>query len=298
MLASKCGKEKARDLSSRVSARATEADILEFLRYVFEIHNLTPVQVYNAMSNEFLDYFGVRKIAKKIKCPSALDPEKDLFYIAEKLYPGAVGMSKENAVLFSYQRVCDGTEKKFPKKFFAEADGAENACIILRYVINQYLNVDSTEALYLYFSDSSRARKFLEAHRLAAVCKDMYDSPLDFLYDAMGDVDGNKELYYIYAKFCREFGKASSCHSVKMKKTVSPEKYDKLPVVEITKEDLFSARGINDADTYVGGILRGDMPSYIRDDANDVAADDGSACAAAVKFHEFLTAYRSAVRSH
>ena len=289
-----------KDMSSRISSAATDDDIAVFLRYVFtDIHGLTPIQVYNSISNEFLDFFGVRKIAKKLKCPSALDPEKDLFYIAQRVYPEAVGMSKEDAVLFSYQRVISGRERKFPKKFFAGKDGMENACIILRYVINQCLNVDSIEALYLFFADTPRARRFLEEHRLSTVCKDMYDLPLDFLYDAIEDVDGNKELYYQYALFCQRFGKAIAHHSVKVK-NADRKQMMKKAVIEIGTNEILNWKkpSIRNAKSKAKPLLCEKMNIGIRNGKPD---GDESANKGNVTYHmlcEFLDAYSTAAKKY
>jgi hypothetical protein len=131
--------------------------------------------------------------------PEELSKRNDCFYVAHLLYPKRIPYSTRNLVMITYQRVLNHESGKFPKEYFSGAEGQLRACICLQYLLIEHLSFTSIEEIYYYFS-TTKAMSMLRQFRLATVCSELYESPLDFLHNALPSSQKN-ELYYQFYRF-------------------------------------------------------------------------------------------------
>lgn len=90
----------------------------------------------------------------------------------------------------------DKSVAKYPKKFFSNIEGMNRANILLNYLRNTYLSDMSTEQLYSFFADSTKARSWLKKKSLEDPIIKIYMSPLDYLHRAISNKERNNLFYY------------------------------------------------------------------------------------------------------
>lgn len=178
---------------------------LTLFRYVFEeLLDWTPEMIQTNLTMDIIKKLHLMKPFKKLYYPPELDKEQDLFYLACLLYPDQIKYSKRDIIIRVYEKVLNGTLKKFPKNFFKGIDGALNLGICMQYAINQNLHMSSIRELYLYFANTSVVNTFLRNAKLYTPCTENYEYPIDMLHDCLSNYDKN-ELYYYYCRFLVDF---------------------------------------------------------------------------------------------
>lgn len=194
--------KKRRDFSpAYMGARTLQKDAAVILKFAFEdLLGWTPEMVRDYITPKLIHALHLKKPISKIKFPPELSKKDDLFYLAWMMYPETVNCSKRALTLRVYQKVQNGTLQKFPKNFFADAEGNLNMSICLQYAINQNLFVGSVQELYLFFSDKKKAYGFLKKAKLLAPCLENHEYPIDMLHASLPDAERN-ELYYHYGRF-------------------------------------------------------------------------------------------------
>lgn len=178
---------------------------LTLFRYVFEdLLEWTPEMIQYHLTMDIIKKLHLEKPFKKLYYPPELDKEHDLFYLVCLLYPDKFKYSKREIIIRVYEKVLNGTLKKFPKNFFKGIDGAMNLGICMQYAINQNLHVSSIRELYMYFSNLSKINTFLRNVKLYTPCIENYEYPIDMLHDCLSELDKN-ELFYYYCRFLVDF---------------------------------------------------------------------------------------------
>ena len=191
----------ATGFSLQTIKRVTTDGALELYRYAFStLLGWSPVKIKAQISPKLIEFMKLGVFLKKIPCPVELDPEKDFFYVAEAMYPSLTSEPhlKELRIQHVYEKVIEGKLKKFPKKFFAMYDAKQKACICLRMAIKEGLDAKNADALYKIFADQKYVSDFLKKSRLHTVCNDLYETPIDFLHDALMGEHKNATLFHFY----------------------------------------------------------------------------------------------------
>lgn len=128
-----------------------------------------------------------------------LNKRKDCFYIAHLLYPNEIPYNMRNFVILSYQKILDQENGRFSKNYFNGMGGELRACICLQYLLTNLITFSSIEEIYYYFS-APKAISTLRQFRLAGVCSDLFESPLEFVHCALPTNQKN-ELYFQFYRF-------------------------------------------------------------------------------------------------
>lgn len=175
------------------------------LRYVFEeMLKWSPEDVKRYISMDLLRAMKLDQIIYLLDIPTEIDLEEDSFYLAHILYPDLYPYDFVTAILTEYKRKTNDDKRKIRKGFFDDAKGREAAKICLRYAIEKDVPAVSAREIYEYFSDNTRAVRFIRDHKLNNAYIKHYEDPMEYLHDAMLPHMKN-ELYYQYYMFKRQF---------------------------------------------------------------------------------------------
>lgn len=182
------------------SPERNENTALSVIKYALETYlRWTPVQSYASFGKETVKLMHLDGLLRFIRFPPEADPATDWFIIIGKIYPGLVKINKKEMTLIIYRKVLNGTLYKFPKGFFDGAPGQTRAIICLRHMLAQHGSFESIEQLYRAFAGSS-GTKMLKKYKLSAPCTYLFESPLDFVHEALSEEEQN-ELFYRYYRF-------------------------------------------------------------------------------------------------
>lgn len=162
-----------------------------------------PEQVRDCLTLEVIKKLKFDKLLDYIRFPGVIqiDRNDDLFYLAVKLYPRQIHYNEIELIIRVYKKVLNGKIQRFPKEFLTGATGLYRATLCFRYMISQFLNFESIEEMYTFFSSSAGSRE-LRKYRLATVSKDLFVSDIDYLHESL-PMSQKDELFYIYYKFCK-----------------------------------------------------------------------------------------------
>lgn len=196
---------KRKDFSSEYMGKgALSKDVKEILKYVYEdLLHWSPSTIRDYNNPALVKNLHLLRPIKKIPFPVELTAEEDLFYVAKYLYPDKIRCSKKNLTLRVYERIMSGDLIKFPKKFFADAEGELNLNICFQHAVSQHLCVTSIEELYNYFADKEKGVEFLKEHRLHSPFLDYYEYPIDLLHESLPSSQKNM-LYYMNGRLKSE----------------------------------------------------------------------------------------------
>lgn len=179
-------------------AAGNERIALELMKYAFETYlRWSPIALRDHLDMEIIELLKLKSFMKYLNFPPELDPKKDLFYIAWKIYPNTVHISHKDLILRVYESLLDGSIQKFPKDYFLGIKGVQRAALCFNYMLEQYLQFKSVEEMYEFFSGSA-GTKALKKYKLFAICKDMFESPLEFLHTALPPSQKNDFLFNFY----------------------------------------------------------------------------------------------------
>lgn len=171
---------------------------LAVFRHVFETYlKWDPEDIKERISWDILERMKVNSLVRYIMFPPEIDEEKDLFYIASLLYPRTIKNDFKKSCLMAYKKVLNNKNEKLPKGFLSENEGLLRGHICLQYVLNDLMNFESLEELYGHFA-SSNGVKTLKKYRLSGMCTDFYETPLDFVHNALPEHQKNEFLYKYY----------------------------------------------------------------------------------------------------
>jgi hypothetical protein len=171
---------------------------LQIMKYAFDTYlHWSPSQLRDCLTFEVIERLKLTSLMRYIVFPVELDSEKDLFYIAWQLYPGTVHFSEKDLILRIYNNLLDKKLNKYPKKFFDGAYGTLRAQVCLRYMIEQFLPVKSVDELYELFA-SQKCIKSLRKYKLLFICQELFDSPMEYLHNALPKEQQNQFLYRFY----------------------------------------------------------------------------------------------------
>ena len=191
---------KRKNFSASCMGKAIkEKDALMVIQYSFEkLLRWPPDVIVTYLNPDIVKMLHLQRPIAKVNFPAELDPERDLFYLAQAVYPQQIRFSKQKTVLHIYQRVLQRLQPKYPKNFFTGPGGVTNACICLQYAINQKLSVHTVRDLYKKFSNATWAINFLRENRLYVPFYQNYEYPIDMLHEALAETDKDELSYHLY----------------------------------------------------------------------------------------------------
>lgn len=173
---------------------------LQVMKYAFETYlQWSPQDLQACLTYEVLERLHLKSLLRYVVFPPELDVSQDLFYIAWLLYPETLHFDQKDLILRVYQKLLEGRQQKFPKEFFTGSDGLTRSQVCLRYMIEQYLTFSSIKDMYAFFA-AEACHKVLRKYKLLVVCRDLYDTPVDYLHASLarGQQD---EFWYRYYDF-------------------------------------------------------------------------------------------------
>lgn len=185
-----------------------ERKALYIMRYAIQTYlRWNPYEVRDHMTHRILKMLKLEALLKYITFPSVIqiEEDRDLFYLAVKLYPKQIKYNEKDLILRVYKRVLKGDMKRFPKQFLAGVDGLYRAKLCFHYMVTQYLTFTGIEDMYRFFSSRGGAVA-LRKYRLSQVCKDLFEYNVDFLHESLSE-DQKDELLYHYYRFSNIYKK-------------------------------------------------------------------------------------------
>ena len=184
---------------------------LEIMRYAFR----TYLRWDDYTLRDMLDYNLLKRLKltgllRFIRFPPELNPQKDLFYIAWRLYPRTVNYSYEERVFKVYKDMLDGNISKFPKEYFSGADGRKRAVLCFRYMLEHMAPFNSVIDMYRHFGSTAGAQT-LKRTKLFVVGSDLFGQPVDYLHYSLPPQQRNS-LMYGEQKFKSRFSEAKKAY--------------------------------------------------------------------------------------
>jgi len=172
--------------------------VLQIMRYSFNTYlRWSAGQLRDCLTLEALEHLKLRTLLRHIAFPPELDRKQDLFYIAWLLYPKTVHLTEQDLILRVYKGILEGRLQKYPKEFFTGQYGLLRARVCLRYMIEQHLQFGSIPELYEYFA-SPQCQRTLRMHKLLTICRDLYDSTVEYLHQTLPREQQDVFLYRFY----------------------------------------------------------------------------------------------------
>ena len=178
--------------------RENQKNVLLVFKHAFEVYlKWTPYEIYELISWDILKRMKLDTLVKFINFPPELDATQDLQYIATLLYPSIIQYNFKKMCLISYKKVLANHNSKLPKGFLSENVGLLRGHICLQYILSEKLNFENIEDLYAHFA-SAAGMKTLKKYRLSGMCTDFYETPLEFVHNALPEYQQNSFLYNYY----------------------------------------------------------------------------------------------------
>ena len=184
----------------RYSEEKNEAEALKVFQYAFDTYlRWAPDQLYYNLTHEILASLKLTQLLKYIIYPPEAERGVDTYPIIAKLYPGRFKETMPDVVRRVYGRVLTGERDKFPKDFFMGNEGRNKALLCLQYALNQMAPFTSVQEIYKAFTATSGSA-LLREWKLYAVSSKLFETPLDYLHEAL-PMAYKSEFWYHYYKF-------------------------------------------------------------------------------------------------
>lgn len=172
---------------------------LQVFKHTIEYYlRWTPEKTAESLNYNVIELMKLDGILKYLRFPPEVDIKKDFFYIAHMLYPYKIKFNQKKLMLEVYKKVLRRELIKFPKEFMTGSIGVVRACVCFQYMMEQYLHFSSIESAYRFFYSPNGA-KALRKYRLFSVCRDMFESPVEFLHKSLPDGQKDEFLYNYYS---------------------------------------------------------------------------------------------------
>lgn len=173
----------------------------ELLKVIFERYlHWTPIQVRDCLDQNYIKLLKLDTLINRLSCPPEVDRRREFYYVAWNLYPSTINVTPEGLIAKLYKEVVTGDIPKYPKGYFEGNDGRLRAKILFKTMANEYLpRFANKEELYAFFA-SNRGSTCLNNYKLGVPLREYYDSPLDYLHDALSERQKDWDLYEKYSK--------------------------------------------------------------------------------------------------
>lgn len=177
-----------------------ERKALYIIKYAIKTYlRWNPFEVRDHMTHRILKMLKLEPLLRYISFPAVIDitKDRDLFYLAVKLYPSLIKYNEEDLILRVYKRVLSGDLQRFPKQFLVGADGLYRAKLCFHYMLTQYMTFSSVKEMYQFFTTRKGAME-LRKYRLAQVSRDLFECNIDFLHESLSENQKDELLYHYY----------------------------------------------------------------------------------------------------
>lgn len=180
---------------------------LEIMKYAFKTYlRWDEYEIRDRLDINLLRRLKLTGLLRLVRFPPELNPQKDLFYIAWRIFPNTVNYSYEERVYRVYKDTLDGTISKFPKEYFSGADGRKRAILCFRYMLEHIEPFNSIADMYRHFGSNAGVQT-LKRSKLFVVGADLFGQPVDYLHYSLPAQQKNK-LMYGEQKFKSRFAEA------------------------------------------------------------------------------------------
>lgn len=177
---------------------AKEEDALAIVRYaVTDILGWTPEEALYGMNEEIMKQLRLDKIITYVQYPRDINKNKDYAWMIHRAFPKETSYCPKDQVLEMYKRLQNSNIDRFPKRVFVGNNGIEKLSVLLNDYISKNIPAFTISELYEYFSKFGEANKALRKAKLYYAYKDFYNTPLEYLHEALGENSDNF-LYHHY----------------------------------------------------------------------------------------------------
>ncbi|WP_024859137.1 hypothetical protein [Ruminococcus albus] len=131
--------------------------------------------------------------------------KSDIQVLLKYVFGPRYHLDEREMIIVTYNDLLNGVIKKFPKHFFDVInDGKLKVAICLQHAITQQQNFENIEDVYRLFGDRN-ILKWLDKWKLRDIAEQFYDSPIDFLHDALPETEKDEVFYNYYKRQYEEF---------------------------------------------------------------------------------------------
>lgn len=177
----------------------SENNAIQVIRYAFTRYlRWSQDAIKEKMDSKLMAKLHLLDLMKYIDYPIEYNKSKDYFYLASLVFRSSK-LTMRDKTIHTYEKVLAGEQSKYPKDYFSGSDGYVRAGICLQYMINNYIVFSSINELYSIFS-TEEGYVYLKKYKLMSACKEIFDTPVDFLHFALPYSQKNN-LYINYYKF-------------------------------------------------------------------------------------------------
>lgn len=127
----------------------------------------------------------------------------DYSFILQHAFPDKIKFDIRKEAIAEYEKIAkigkwanDNEPFKYPKKFFLDCDGIIRANCLLLYVTSLYLSDMTISEQYEFFSDTSKAKRWLKKKCLDSPIKLIYKNPLEYFHDSLPYNQKDEYIYY------------------------------------------------------------------------------------------------------
>lgn len=129
----------------------------------------------------------------------------DIQILLKYVFGDRYKVNERSIIIETYMELLNGDLKKFPKHFFDVVnDGKLKVAICLQHAISLQNDFESIEDVYRLFGDRN-ILKWLDKWKLRDIAEQFYESPIDFLHDALPESEKDDIFYDYYKKQYQEF---------------------------------------------------------------------------------------------
>lgn len=171
--------------------------VLAVFRHVIEdIMQWSPEQALANFNYALIRNLNLVNEWNNLCVPREVKQYKTVKYVVAMLYPQYMSLfTPKKLTIQVYRSSLVQRKGVFPKNYFLDAEGEERARICLRHMLSVYAVYPDFETMYYEFSNTQEALKLLSLYGLKAPAMLLYDSPLDYLHDALPSDKKNPFLY-------------------------------------------------------------------------------------------------------
>jgi len=181
-------------------SKLKETNALAVVRYaVNDILQWTPQEAMDCMTVDIARQLRLDVIAKYVNYPADLSRSKDYAWLIHRAFPEETTYDISREAVQLYERVLRGELSRFPKRIFNGENGAKKLSILLRVYISNNIPSASVDELYAIFGDPATGNARLHEAKLYYPCHENYETPLDYLNQALGNQ--NDDFLYNYYTF-------------------------------------------------------------------------------------------------
>ena len=174
-----------------------EENALAVIKYAFTRYLRWPPEVIaKRLNHEIMEKLHLLSLMQYIDYPIEYKKDKDYYYLVTLVYHRH-RLTFRDKTIHTYEKIISGEIPKYPKEYFVGSEGQRRAHICLQYLINNYLDIKTINELYHFFA-TRESFQMLRKYRLNSVCRDIFDTPVDYFHYTLPYEKRNEFLYHFY----------------------------------------------------------------------------------------------------